>query len=58
MDDITIITISIKFYGLTTMTTAPRTKRLLTKLNDNLSTAKMKVKSSKSRSISIVKGFD
>ena len=42
---------------MTTMTsTAPCTRRLLDKLNSNLQWARMKVKPSKSRSISIVKG--
>ena len=42
---------------MTTMTpTAPCTSRLLDKLNSNLQWARMKVKPSKSRSISIVKG--
>ena len=42
---------------MTTMTsTAPCTSRLLDKLNSNLQWARMKVKPSKSRSLSIVKG--
>lgn len=45
MDDMTTIT-----------TTAPCTRRLLEKLQENISGARMKFKPSKSRSISIVKG--
>uniref|UniRef100_A0A3B1K6T8 Reverse transcriptase domain-containing protein n=1 Tax=Astyanax mexicanus TaxID=7994 RepID=A0A3B1K6T8_ASTMX len=45
MDDMTTLT-----------TTVPCTRRLLGKLNDNLRLARMKVKPSKSRSVSIVKG--
>lgn len=45
MDDMTTLT-----------TTVPCTRRLLEKLNDNLRLARMKVKPSKSRSVSIVKG--
>ena len=45
MDDITTLT-----------TTAPCTRRLLGKLEENISWARMKIKPSKSRSISIVKG--
>ena len=41
---------------MTMMPTAPCTSRLLDKLNSNLQWARMKVKPSKSRSISIVKG--
>jgi hypothetical protein len=45
MDDITTLT-----------TTVPCTRRLLRKLEENISWARMKIKPSKSRSISIVKG--
>ncbi|XP_076879265.1 uncharacterized protein LOC143527830 [Brachyhypopomus gauderio] len=45
MDDMTTLT-----------TTVPCTRRLLEKLGDNLRLARMKVKPSKSRSVSIVKG--
>ncbi|KAJ8346703.1 hypothetical protein SKAU_G00281040 [Synaphobranchus kaupii] len=45
MDDITTLT-----------TTVPCTKRLLTKLHQNITWARMKIKPSKCRSISIVKG--
>lgn len=45
MDDITTLT-----------TTVPCTRRLLGKLEENISWARMKIKPSKSRSISIVKG--
>lgn len=45
MDDLTSIT-----------TTAPCTRRLLEKLQENISAARMKFKPSKSRNISIVKG--